>query len=39
MNWESGEIRYFKLEILDVGAVPEDLHATDESIIWEITLE
>jgi len=39
MNWGSGEIRYFKLEILDVGAVPEDLHATDESIIWEITLE
>ena len=39
MNWESGEIRYFKLEILDVGDVPEDLHNTDESFIWEITLE
>ena len=39
MNWESGEIRYFKLEILDVGDVPEDLHSCDESIIWEITLE
>jgi len=39
MNWERGDIRYFKLEILDVGAVPEDLHLCDESIIWEITLE
>jgi len=39
MNWGSGEIRYFKLEILDIGDVVEDLHACDESIIWEITLE
>jgi len=39
MNWGSGEIRYFKLEILDIGSVVEDLHACDESIIWEITLE
>jgi len=39
MNWGSGEIRYFKVEILDVGAVPEDLHSCDESWIWEITLE
>jgi len=39
MNWESGEIRYFKVEILDIGSVVEDLHATDEDWIWEITLE
>ncbi|MCD6468537.1 MAG: hypothetical protein J7L32_04410 [Thermoplasmata archaeon] len=39
MNWGSGEIRYFKLEILDISDVPEDLHNTDESFIWEITLE
>jgi len=38
MNWETGDMRYFKLEILDVGAVVEDLHNTDESIVWEITL-
>lgn len=38
LPWQAGERRYFKLEILDVGAVPEDLHSVDEGIILKVGL-
>lgn len=38
LPWEAGDKRYFKIEILDVGAVPEDLHSNDESIILRVGL-
>lgn len=37
-EWNADEITYWKVEILDVGAVPEDLHSVDESIFYKITL-
>lgn len=39
LPWQAGERRYFKLEILDVGSVPEDLHSCDEGIILKVGLE
>jgi len=38
LPWQAGEKRYFKLEILDVGNVPEDLHSVDEGIILKVGL-
>ena len=38
LPWETGEIRYFKVEILDIGDVVEDLHSCDESIILKVGL-
>lgn len=39
MPWATGEKRYFKLEILNIGSVPEDLHSCDEAFILEVNLE
>jgi len=38
MPWNTGDVRYFKYEIVDVGSVPEDLHSCDYQWEWEITL-
>jgi len=38
-EWQPGETLYWKLEILDVGSVPEDLHANDEDIWYIVDLE
>jgi len=38
LPWQAGEIRYFKLEILDVGNVPEDLHSNDAGIVLKVGL-
>lgn len=38
LPWETGDKRYFKIEILDIGAVPEDLHNVDEGIILKVGL-
>ena len=38
LPWQAGEIRYFKIEILDIGSVVEDLHSCDESIILKVGL-
>ena len=37
-EWLPGETLYWKLEILDVGDVPEDLHANDEDIWYIVDL-
>jgi len=37
-EWLPGETLYWKLEILDVGDVPEDLHANDENIWYIVDL-
>jgi len=37
-EWMPGETLYWKLEILDVGSVPEDLHANDEDIWYIVDL-
>jgi len=39
MPWATGEKRYFKLEILNIGSVPEDLHSCDEAFLLEVNLE
>jgi len=39
LPFKAGETRYFKLEILDIGNAPEDLHSCDECIILKIGLE
>ena len=38
-EWQPGETLYWKLEILDIGSVPEDLHANDEDIWYIVDLE
>lgn len=38
LPWGTGDKRYFKIEILDVGAVPEDLHSVDEGIVLKVGL-
>jgi len=38
LEWEKGQTTYWKLEILAVGGVAEDFHATDEDIFYKITL-
>ena len=37
-EWQAGESLYWKIEILDVGPVPETLHTTDEDIYMLIDL-
>ena len=37
-EWEKGQTTYWKLEILAIGGVAEDFHATDEDIYYKITL-
>ena len=39
LPWQAGEKRYFKIEILDIGSVSEDLHSLDEGIILKVGLE
>ncbi len=38
-EWQIGDKTYWKLEILTIGDVAEDFHATDEDIFYKITLE
>jgi len=38
LPWEAGDKRYFKIEILDIGSVVEDLYSCDESIILKVGL-
>lgn len=38
LEWEKGVTTYWKLEILAVGGVAEDFHATDEDIFYKLTL-
>jgi len=37
-EWQPGETLYWKLEILDIGSVPEDLHINDEDIWYIVDL-
>jgi hypothetical protein len=36
-EWSPGENLFWKLEILDVGVVSEDLHVVDEHIFYKVT--
>jgi len=37
-EWLPGETLYWKLEILDVGDVPEDLHSGDNNVWCKLDL-
>jgi len=37
-EWLPGETLYWKIEIIDIGDVPEDIHTSDEEIWYRIDL-